>query len=124
MVDGVTFGFGNFGFFCGKINVVEEGAGAGFVEGIGEFVGTECANDVANAHGAKISKAMVGDVFFDGVIERARHLAFAKLQGNRNDKIATFGGSVEDALTVRELEVGFAEGDKVICHGIVCFGFN
>ena len=106
VMNGVAFGFGNFGFFCGKINVVKEGARTGFVKRIWEFVGTECANDGADAHGAKISDVVISDVFLDGIIERARHLAFVKLQSNRDDEIATFGGGVENTLTVGELKVG------------------
>ena len=40
VADRDAFVGGFFGGFFGEINVVEEGAGASFLEGIGEFVGT------------------------------------------------------------------------------------
>ena len=50
---------------------------------------------------------MVSNVFLDGIIEGAGHGAFVKCEGDRDDEIAILGGSIQDAFTVRELEIGF-----------------
>ena len=73
--DRVAFVFGGFGLFIGEIDIFKERTSAGFFARVGEFVGADGANDVADALGGKISEMMVGNVFFDGIIERARHLA-------------------------------------------------
>ena len=75
VINRITFGFGNFGFCFGEIDVFEEGARAGFLQWIGEFVGTDGADDGADALGGEISRVVIGDVFFDGAVERAGHLA-------------------------------------------------
>lgn len=73
MVDGVAFVGGGLGCFFGEINIMEERASAGDFEWIGEFVGAKLCDDATDALRVKIGETMLGDVFFDGIIERAWH---------------------------------------------------
>ena len=41
-VDGVTFGLGEIGFGGGEVDVFEEGAGRGFLAGVGELGSADC----------------------------------------------------------------------------------
>ena len=78
-VNGMAFGLGDFGVRLRKINVFKERTRAGFGGRIREFVCTNDGNDVTDAGWASVSKIMVGDVSFDGIIKWARHLARMEL---------------------------------------------
>ena len=71
----VALFFGNFGFGIGEIDIVEEGASAGFFHWVGEFVSADSANDVADAFWAKVGDVVVVDIFLNRIVEGARHLA-------------------------------------------------
>ncbi len=74
--------------------------------------------------GAKIGDAVGIDVAFDGIIKGAGHLAGFELESDGDDKITVFGGGIEDALAVGELEVGFGEGSERIGGGVVDVDFG
>ena len=77
-VDWITLVFGSVGFFVGEIDVFEEGAGAGFFEWVGKFVGTDGADDLTDALGAKVGAIIGFDVSFDRIIEWSGHLSLLK----------------------------------------------
>ena len=64
------------------------------------------------------------DIFFEGIIKWTLHLAFEETEGDRYNEITVFLGSIEDALTVGEVEVFFGQGDGLSSDGIVGFEFN
>ena len=73
-MDWIAFGFGLFDSIVGEIDILEEGTSASNVEWVGEFIGTNSADDVANRCGAVISDSILGKIFLDGFIKRWLHL--------------------------------------------------
>ena len=59
-VNGVTFGFSDFGVSFREVNVFKERAGAGLDGGIGEFVGADDGDDVTNTGWRSIGKIVFG----------------------------------------------------------------
>ena len=98
--DWVAFVAGGFGFALIEIDIFKEGAGAGLLEGVGEFFGADGGNDCADAFGAKISDIIGFDVAFDRSIEGASHLAWFKLDSDRDNKVTVFVGGIEDAFAI------------------------
>ena len=73
VMDWIAFVGGSFGGFFAEIDIVEERTGASDFEGVWEFVGADSGNDVADALRTEVGEVVVGDVFFDGIVEWARH---------------------------------------------------
>lgn len=107
VMDWVAFVGGAFGFWFGEVNVFEERAGAGFVAGVGEFVGANLTDNIADTLRSEIGELMVGNIAFDRIIKGARHLAFLKLEGNSDDEIASLFDGIEDTMAIGETKLVF-----------------
>ena len=124
MDDRVALVRSNLGLTLVEIDVMEEGARASTYQGIGEFVSTNGRDNIANTLGAKISYVVGINVFFDGVIERTQHLAWAERKSNRNNEKTILSNSVENAFAVGETKVGFREGHKGASDGVISLGLE
>ena len=118
-MDGVTFEFGGISLGATEVDVFEEGASARLFARVGELVGTNSTNDIADALGGEIGEGVVVDISFDRAVKWTRHLTLVEGEGNGNDKVATLLGGVEDGVAVREIESVVAEGGKSASNGVV-----
>ena len=102
----VFLGFLEVGF-GGEIDVLKEGTGAGFFCGVGEFVFANRGDDGADGSRREVGGLVVEKVFFDGVIEGARHLSFAEGESDGDDEKAAAHRGVQDGFAIRKMEIRF-----------------
>ena len=108
-VDWITFVFGDFSIFIGKVDIFEKGAGAGFNQRVWQFVGANSRDNSADAIRTEVSAIVIGDVSFDGIIEWTEHLAGFEVEVKRYDEITIALGGIENALAIRKVKVGLGE---------------
>lgn len=74
-VDGVAFRLSGFSVGFGEIDIFKERTSGGFFAWVGEFVGANNGNDVANTGWADVDKVVIFEIIFDRIVEWALHLS-------------------------------------------------